>query len=392
MKPFTNGKYLLCFSLAIVLVGCGGDDSDVGEQCIVITEPVIGALWVPVTQSGQIQRFQVAISPGGEMPCPTDLPPTSPSPPPSVQAAAAPSPLPNVMGIGRPVATAFDSNGNLWVADLQMDRLLKFTGGQFDSQPNLVITPATAVPPAAQLSDPMGLAFDEQGNLWVSNFGQDSLVGYAPRQLNGNGEKPIEPAFLVQGTDRVGNAILSEPNGLTFSAEGNLWVANRANDTLVVYSPDQLAAARLNMSVSRANQPTPISTITDAVRGGDLDRPISLAFQSDGDLWVSNRGTLNNLVEFDKSGLAQSGDVAAKTTVSVPAPAPAALAFDHQGDLWLLKTRGGGPDGGLVVELLKDKLENGIAAVDDRFSGFGDTGIATSMSFDPPPANLPLTR
>lgn len=406
MKRLIGGKCLFpSLAFALILGGCGGGDGDAadgatgGVGCDV-SEPQVSyiPLWVPVTQAGQVQQLATS----KPVRCPTESPPVGPPPP--AKAAGAPLPPPTAMGLGSPVATALDSEGNLWIADVQMDRLLKFSQGQFvqiavNPQPDLIIAPATAVTPAAQLLDPSGLAFDEQGNLWVSNFGQNSLVGYTPEQLTssprpvfGNVEKPITPAFLVQGKVAADNITLSEPNGLAFSANGSLWVANRANDTLVAYSPGQLAAATLSMSVSSTNQPTPVSTITDAGRSGDLDSPIGLAFQADGDLWVSNRGTLNNLVEFDQAKLVNGGDMAAKATLTLPAPAPTALAFDYQGDLWVLKTRGNAADIGVVTELQEDTLESGTAVVRSQVSGFGNTDVATSISFDSPPANLPLAH
>lgn len=113
-----------------------------------------------------------------------------------------------------------------------MDRLLKFADRQgFEQQLTLVITPAADVVPAAQLLDPMGLAFNEQGTLWVSNSGQDSLVGYTADQLTGSGEQAEAPALLIEGTDGAGNTILSERN---WNVIGTTW--NKNGETFATHS------------------------------------------------------------------------------------------------------------------------------------------------------------
>jgi hypothetical protein len=107
---------------------------------------------------------------------------------------------------------------------------------------------------------------------------------------------------------------------IAFDANGNLWVANggQANYSSVVeFSAAQLAAS---------GSPAPNVTLTP--NAGSLNQPAGLAFDASGDLWVSNMGA-NTVVEFTPSQIASSGSPTPGVTVSGPSlNGPAGLAFD----------------------------------------------------------------
>jgi secreted PhoX family phosphatase len=98
---------------------------------------------------------------------------------------------------------------------------------------------------------------------------------------------------------------------IAFDANGNLWVANggQANYSSVVeFSAAQLAAS---------GSPAPNVTLTP--NAGSLNQPAGLAFDASGDLWVSNMGA-NTVVEFTPSQIASSGSPTPGVTVSGPSP------------------------------------------------------------------------
>jgi secreted PhoX family phosphatase len=126
-----------------------------------------------------------------------------------------------------PLASAFDSSGNLWVADCE-----SFPSGELYMFPKAVLTSgasqATTVFQPTSISTPNGtestincpggIAFDAQGNLWYTNFysKQRGSVGEFTRsQLLVTGKSSPTPNIFLDGN--VTGTNFNQPIGLTFS-------------------------------------------------------------------------------------------------------------------------------------------------------------------------------
>ena len=199
--------------------------------------------------------------------------------------------------ISSPFALAFDSVGDLWLANYSSDTLVEFTPSQLAATgsptPNVTVS-ATG----GSIDGPLGLAFDSSGDLWVANGSGEDLVEFTPGQLAATGS----PTPNVTVTHS-----LSDPVGLAFDSSGDLWAANNAIGTLVEFTPSQLAAT---------GSPTPAVTIEGM--DTDLVGPTGLAFDSSGDLWVSNNAAGSVLV-FSSAQLASATgptDIVPATTIA----------------------------------------------------------------------------
>jgi sugar lactone lactonase YvrE len=141
------------------------------------------------------------------------------------------------MGISAPAGIAFSSADNLWVAAngastvMRIDSDHKLSSG---SGADLTITAMTPPPVIGTLSDPLGIAFDFDENLWVNYGGTIARLAYA--DLQGSGTKTITPAIQII-TD-----VLSTPIGLAFDEEGGLWLAYSAGK-FARLAPSQLTAS-----------------------------------------------------------------------------------------------------------------------------------------------------
>jgi glucose/arabinose dehydrogenase len=111
-------------------------------------------------------------------------------------------------GLFGPAGLAFDTSGNLYVAEHYGNDVSKITPG------GVVSTFATG------MVNPDGLAFDASGNLYVAS----ETGGYVDK---------ITPAGVVS-TFATG---FSTPVGVTFDGSGNLYVANNGNGTISQVTP-----------------------------------------------------------------------------------------------------------------------------------------------------------
>jgi sugar lactone lactonase YvrE len=147
-------------------------------------------------------------------------------------------------GLISPYALAFDSGGNLFVAD---------AGILVGSLPNGAVykfTPAgVRTTFALGVSAPAGLAFDSEGNLFVAEFYTGNIYKYSP-----NGVRTTFASGLIQ------------PQGLAFDRAGNLFVG-------VSGGVDKF---------------TPAAVQTAFASG--LLTPFALAFDSQGNLFVADGG------------------------------------------------------------------------------------------------------
>lgn len=150
-----------------------------------------------------------------------------------------------------PRTVAFDSAGNLWVADAGNSRILRFNAATLDSanpEADLVIgqkdfnsgsaNRGTKTLSASGLDAPAGLAFDQQNNLYVSDFGNARVLKFAA---------PIGPdaaAVAVYGQADFGSRViplqatsssLPAPNGLTVDNSGKLYVAVPSDNRVLAF-------------------------------------------------------------------------------------------------------------------------------------------------------------
>lgn len=263
-----------------------------------------------------------------------------------------------------PLGVAFDRSGTLWVASHSDSALVGFppdalarSAGTEDA---IVIRPANG-----SLSGPAGLAFDAAGRLWVSNVENGTIVRYDPEQLAAGGT-PV-PGVVVQ--------VPGQPDGLAFDAAGSLWVSDAQSRTISAYTPAQLAAAG-----------TPAPAIVLSAVGASLANPRGIAFDAAGDLWVANAAN-RTVVSFTAAQLAASGAPAPHVVLSPTERslrAPVGLAFDGEGNLWVMSVVG-------IVER--------FAATDLRTSGTPAAAVQIQLSnyllvwgiaFWPVPAGLPI--
>lgn len=78
-------------------------------------------------------------------------------------------------GIDQPQAVAIDGSGAVWVANYHGNTLSELAASSATS-PGQALSPAAGWLTDADLSEPSGLAIDASGDLWISNFGTDTLT------------------------------------------------------------------------------------------------------------------------------------------------------------------------------------------------------------------------
>jgi sugar lactone lactonase YvrE len=108
----------------------------------------------------------------------------------------------------------------------------------------------------AQLNNPNGIAFDSTGNLWIANYGANQVL-----ELN-----PVSGAILntiTQGLDA--------PTRLLFVGT-ELWVANTNGNNITVYG----------------NLSNPGATLIKTINNGNISKPLALAVDAYGDVYVGN--------------------------------------------------------------------------------------------------------
>src|ERR1035437_4746449 len=232
-----------------------------------------------------------------------------------------------------PFGMAFDSVGNLFVADGYSNTIKK-------------ITPSGVVSMFAStgLSSPTGLAFDSVGNLYAANWGNNTIAQFAPDGVgsifatmglscpwglafdkadnlfvaNGVGST-IEKFTPNGGSSLFANSGLSSPFGLAFDNAGNLFVANAVSDTIEEFTPGGVGSVFANIG---------------------LNEPGGLAFDGAGNLYVASQAD-GKIVEFTPGGVGSTfASGLNQPTFLTIAPEPSTYALFSIGIMAILASRG----------------------------------------------------
>jgi len=202
-------------------------------------------------------------------------------------------------GLASPVGLAVDAKGSLYVIDAGNNRVLRYPApfaqtsdllavdliiGQPDLNGRSANGGQTA-PTANTLALAngsgvfrAGMAFDAQGNLWVSDPGNNRVLRYpvsalasgAPNQPAADlalGQNDFSSTSLPANLTRSGKNYLSQPAGLAFDPQGRLFIADNSNRVVVYAPPFAIGAASVRVMgvVTTPNAPLVSASTLGAV-------------------------------------------------------------------------------------------------------------------------------
>ncbi len=215
---------------------------------------------------------------------------------------------------------AFDDAGVMWVASVADSELLGFAPGTEGAAG--FITPSIILRPVSgSIAVPTGMAFDSDGSLWVANHGNGTIVRFDKAQLSKSGA-PV-PSITITG--------VANPTGLAFDASATLWVTDLQANTVSRYLRGQLLT-------SGEKPPAIVLSATS----NSLVNPGGIAFDSFNNMWIANTGA-ESVVEFRPPQRTASGSPIPVVTLrptEASLGAPAGLAFDPDGSLWIMGVQG----------------------------------------------------
>jgi len=263
----------------------------------------------------------------------------------------------------------FDQWGNMWVigGTTADDQVARYPSRLFDSDgaktPDIVINSF-----GSSIPGPRVLAFDIQGNLWVSVVAENKVVKIAADDLNA-----ANPAASVAMSG------IDAPAGLAFDFAGNLWVAANGSSTIM-----RIDASHHGTSGSGAD--LTITALTPSPVIGTLSYPLGIAFDGNGNLWVNYDGILARLTPTDLSGTGPKTITPSIQIVLDVLALPTGIAFDETGGLWLAYS------GGKFARLAASQLTASGAVAPQIVITSSDIGSADWFAIYPAPAFTPLAH
>jgi len=251
-------------------------------------------------------------------------------------------------GLIFPVGVAFDSSGDLWVADTRNNRVLEFKPpfasgmaaslviGQSDFTTNRASTSRRG------LDVPLGIAFDRADNLWVADRFNHRVLGFKSPLSSGMNASVVigQPDFTTASPDtsRVG---LNSPSGVATDSSGDLWVADSTNSRILEFSPPFASGMAASLVIGQSN----FTTSRFAISRNVLTFPLGVLFDQTGNLWAVDTSA-NRVLEFvppftngmDASLVIGEPDfftTGHDFTYQAGLRFPDAAAFDQFGKLWV---------------------------------------------------------
>ena len=208
--------------------------------------------------------------------------------------------------LGLPRGIAFDSQGDLWVADTLFSRVLEFMPPftNYEAASRVIgqstftgFLPGTS---PTSLFFPSDVAVDANGTLYVSDTDNNRVLAYAPPFTDGMAASAVEgQTNFYSGGPGTGATALTSPYGIAVDPRGELWVADAGNNRVVRYPLPLADGGAANLALG---QPTLVGSAAGITSGG-LRAPTGVTVDpASGGLWVGDYGN-SRLLFFSSNAL-----------------------------------------------------------------------------------------
>lgn len=191
-----------------------------------------------------------------------------------------------------PECAFVDGSGNLWVADSQNCRILKFShpiiSGQAASlvlgQPDFTSSYETCTSTGLR-ADIRKICVDNSGNLWVADFHNHRVLKYDNPTING------QAANLVIGQAGFNSSLsactqigMSYPHGIDVDSAGNLWVTEGGNHRVLKFSNPATNGQAATIVLGQSNFTSRVAACTQS----GMNNPHGLVVDNSGNVWVAD--------------------------------------------------------------------------------------------------------
>ncbi len=170
-----------------------------------------------------------------------------------------------------PAEIAFDSEGDLWVVDMNNNRLQKF-----DEEGKYLAQFGEEGSEEGQLLEPKSVAIDAEGNIWVDDAGNNRLQKF---DEEGNWLDEFGEGGIEEGQ-------FAGPESIAIDEEGNIWVADTYNARLQEFDEE---GELIQVVGSYGSGP------------GQFGEPTGIDIGPGGNVWVAD-WQKNRVTEFNKAG------------------------------------------------------------------------------------------
>ncbi len=218
-----------------------------------------------------------------------------------------------------PSGVAVDTNGNIYIADTNNQRVRKITGatistiaGNGDQAFSGDGGPATA----ASLDSPTGIAIDATGNVYIADRHNQRIRTISSSgnisTIAGSGLATFGGSYSGDGASATA-ATLANPTGISIDAQGNVYIADSGNNAIRQIGNGSIATIAGTGSAGFSGDSSPAATAT-------LNSPRAVAADSTGNLAIADtlnqrlRSTAQPILSFASQ---QSGTASPSQTVTL---------------------------------------------------------------------------